>query len=103
LQDQHLAGVRRLERDAAPSQPVYHERSQIVALLARLFPGGIRRTAIEGWDEEWQGCAYIDLPTGQVSWHYHDNDAHLFAALPSSDGGVFDLTSPGKNQPRLIS
>ena len=72
------------ERDEARQRKDagYLERNQVVALLARLFPSGIRQTAIEGWDEEWHGCVYIDLPTGQVSWHYHDSHAHLFADLP---------------------
>lgn len=61
----------------------YHERNMVVAALAKLFPSGTARTAIEGWDSAWHGCVYIDLPTGQVSWHYHDNEAHLFAELPS--------------------
>lgn len=47
------------------------------------FPSGIARTAIEGWSEDWHGCVYIDLPTGQVSWHYHDSHAPLFADLPA--------------------
>ena len=60
----------------------YLERNRVVAALASCFPSGIARTAIEGWDEEWHGCVYIDLPVGQVSWHYHDSHAHLFAHLP---------------------
>ena len=64
----------------------YLERNQVVALLARLFPSGIRRTDIVEWDEEWHGCVYIGLPTGQVSWHYHDSHAYLFAHLPPYDG-----------------
>ena len=60
----------------------YSERNKVVAALAKLFPSGIARTEIEGWDAEWHGCVYIDLPTGQVSWHYHDREAHLFADLP---------------------
>ncbi len=64
----------------------YLERNQVVAALARCFPSGIARTAIEGWHEEWHGCVYIDLPTGQVSWHYHDSHAHLFAGLPPYQG-----------------
>jgi hypothetical protein len=60
----------------------YAERNQLVAVLARLFPSGIRRTAIEGWSEDWHNCVYIDLPTGQASWHYHDREAALFADLP---------------------
>ncbi len=60
----------------------YKERNILVALLARLYPSGIKKTDIEGWDEAWHNCVYIDLPCGQASWHYHDNDAWMFAHLP---------------------
>lgn len=63
----------------------YEERNKVVSALARLFPSGITKTAIEGWDEEWHGCVYIDLPTGQVSWHFHDSQAYLFEGLPLYD------------------
>jgi len=59
----------------------YLERNRVVAALAKLFPSGIAKTAIEGWSEDWHSCVYIDLPTGQVSWHYHDSHAFLFAGL----------------------
>lgn len=64
----------------------YAERNCLVALLARLYPSGIKRTAIEGWDPEWHGCVYIDLPTGQASWHYHDSETDLFDDLPPYHG-----------------
>lgn len=59
----------------------YEERNRVVAALARLFPSGVARTAIEGWDPEWHGCVWLDLPTGQASWHYHDSQAYLFEGL----------------------
>lgn len=65
---------------------VYTERNRLVALLARLYPSGLKTTVISGWDPEWHGCVYIDLPTGQASWHFHDSDAHLFAGLPPYAG-----------------
>lgn len=68
--------------EQAAADLAYAERNQVVAALARLFPSGIRKTDIEGWDPEWQNCVFIDLPTGQVSWHYHDREAYLFAGLP---------------------
>lgn len=66
---------------------VYAERNQVVALLANTlfsigFSVGIRKTEIEGWDPEWHNCVFIDLPTGQISWHYHDREASLFERLP---------------------
>lgn len=66
----------------ADKDSAYNERNQVVAALARLFPSGRARTDIPGWDAEWHGAVYIDLPTGQVSWHYHDREAHLFETLP---------------------
>ena len=60
----------------------YRQRNVLVAALASLFPSGIRRTSIEGWSDDWNGCCYIDLPSGQISYHYHDSQAHLFAGLP---------------------
>ena len=60
----------------------YLERNHLVALLASLFPSGLKQTDIPGWDAEWHGAVYIDFPWGQASWHYHDSQAHLFKHLP---------------------
>ncbi len=65
----------------------YTERNRCVALVARMavalgLPVAVTKTAIEGWSEDWHGCIYIGLPTGQVSWHFHDSQAHLFDGLP---------------------
>lgn len=67
----------------ARKDAAYLERNRVVAALAKCFPSGIARTAIEGWSEDWHGCVYIDLPTGQVSWHFHDSQAYLFDGLPA--------------------
>ena len=67
------------ERDSANN--AYRERNQLVALLSTLFPSGKAKTAIEGWDEAWHGCVYIDFPWGQASWHYHTDDEWMFAHL----------------------
>lgn len=69
------------EADAERDQ-AYRERNHLVAALARLFPSGIRPTDIPGWDPAWNNCVYIDLPTGQISYHYHDDEAELFKDLP---------------------
>ena len=68
------------EREATDN--AYRERNQLVALLSTLFPSGKAKTAIEGWDEAWHGCVYIDFPWGQASWHYHADDDWMFAHLP---------------------
>jgi len=64
----------------------YAERNRLVSLLSKVFPSGKKKTAIEGWSEDWHGCVYIDLPTGQASWHYHDSQEALFDHLPLYQG-----------------
>lgn len=71
-----------IERLREALNGAYTERNRVVALLASVFPSGLKRTSIPDWDEEWNGCVYIDLPTGQASWHFHDREAHLFSHLP---------------------
>jgi hypothetical protein len=75
------------DRDAQKEakDDAYRQRNCLVAALARLFPSGIRPTNIEGWEPDWHGCVYIDLPAGQISYHYHDSEAHLFFDLPPYD------------------
>jgi hypothetical protein len=64
----------------------YFERNAVIAALARLFPSGIARTNVPDWDRKWAGCVYIELPSGQISFHYHDRDAYLFNGLPPYTG-----------------
>lgn len=75
-----------VERVAREKDEAYHERNKVVAVLARLFPSGVMRTEIEGWNPEWHGCVYIDLPSGQVSWHFHNSQVYLFEGLPAYQG-----------------
>jgi hypothetical protein len=76
----------RIEKLEAARDGAYTERNRLVAFLASIYPSGTKKTAIPGWDEAWHGCVYIDLPTGQASWHFHDSEAHLFTHLLSYDG-----------------
>lgn len=71
-----------IERLREALNGAYTERNCVVALLASVFPSGLKKTYIPDWDEEWNGCVYVDLPTGQASWHFHDREAHLFSHLP---------------------
>lgn len=79
--------TRARDRSEREKNSAYNERNRVVALLASLamelgWKAGLKRTAIEGWDAAWHNCVYIDLPIGQVSWHYHDSEEYLFMHLP---------------------
>ena len=71
-----------VERLRAAKAAAYDERSRLVSVLARLFPSGVQRTEINDVDGEWHGCVYIDLPTGQASWHFQGDQAQYFSDLP---------------------
>lgn len=69
-----LAGARR-ERDGA-----YRERAQLVAYLAACYRSVIMHDAdldAPGWS-----VIFIDTPSGQMSWHLHENDLDLFRHVP---------------------
>lgn len=76
--------AREQERNAKDA--AYSERNKLVRLLASIYPSGIKQTAIEGWDEAWHWCVYIDMPNGQASWHFHIDDLPMFADLPTYAG-----------------
>lgn len=70
----------------------YAERNQCVALLARMalalgWRAGLGRhpDLDVDWEDDWRAILFIDLPTGQVSWHFHDSERHLLVGLPEYD------------------
>jgi hypothetical protein len=77
------SGQREDGREAvAEKDEAYRQRNYLVAAIAKLFPSGIRKTDIPGWSDDWHGCCFIDLPSGQISYHFHDSHEHLFVGLP---------------------
>jgi hypothetical protein len=78
------------------SDSAYRERNQVVAALAKCFPSVVTKTDIPGWDPAWHNCVYVTLPTGQASWHFHDNDAHLFRDIPRGEMKWDGHTTPEK-------
>jgi hypothetical protein len=68
----------------------YHERNQIVAALAKIFPSSIERHVGEDWGPDWLWVCIIDLPTGQVSWHIETSEIGLFDQIPHGSSRVWD-------------
>jgi hypothetical protein len=67
----------------------YAERNKCIAAIAHLarargWSVGLGEHQDEpgkAWDSEWRTVVFIDLPSGQVSWHIHDSQRPLFAGL----------------------
>lgn len=91
----HTGGAA-VAKERAAADAAYTERNRLVALLAAIFPSVRTRTAIEGWGPEWHGCVFVQLPTGQASWHYHDDDAGLFAHVPQGEAKWDGHSTPAK-------
>lgn len=90
-QEKEMIRIRKKAADMKDRKDAaYFERNQCVALIARMaiamgLKAYVTKTAIEGWSEDWHGCVFIDLPAGQVSWHFHDSQAHLFQGIPRGE------------------
>lgn len=81
------ARVAELERqkDAA-----YSERNQVLALLGRMAAAlgwktgvGYHLISDPTWEKDWRTILFVELPTGQASWHFHDSERHLLRGLPA--------------------
>lgn len=81
----------------------YKERDQLVAALSKLFPASLERHPDEDttWENDWRWIVFIDLPTGQASWHIHDSELPLFAHLPRRQGRKWDGHSTPLKYKRL--
>ena len=84
--------ARRTERDnlRVAKDGAYAERNQCVALLARMalalgWRAWVAQHPAEDadWEADWRTIVFIELPSGQASWHFHDSERHLLEGLPA--------------------
>lgn len=90
-------GMEKLEQENARLRKVtestYFERDACVGLISKFamqlgMPVGTGKFEVTQENEggnrslQSQNRVVIDLPTGQVSWDFLDDDAHLFSGLP---------------------
>lgn len=62
----------------------YRERNMLVCALTKVFPSWLARhpeTDTE-WENDWPWIIFVQLPTGQASWHIHDSERAMFDHLP---------------------
>lgn len=74
----------------AAKDGAYAERNKLVAALSKLFPASLERHDGVEWEDDWRWVVFIDLPTGQASWHIHDSELPQFAHLPRQAGRRWD-------------
>jgi hypothetical protein len=84
--DQLAAEKGRAKVAESSKDEAYRERNQCVAALAKMadslgYPIGMAQHELspgQEWDENWRNIIFIDLPTGQVSWHLHISEFPQF-------------------------
>ncbi len=87
----------------------YLERNKCVVLIANMALAlGYNAGRAEHdpndkeWEDDWRTVVYIDLPSGQISWHFHDSQFDLVAGLPIYDG-VWDGHSTELKYQRVLT
>jgi len=95
-----LAYVGELERT---KNDAYAERNRLVAALSTVFPASLERhpEADTSWEDDWRWIVFIDLPTGQASWHLHNSHLPLFDHVPRLQGRTWDGHTTEEKYARL--
>ncbi len=103
LRDQLTQALGERDQERAAKDQAYHERDQLVALLANLFPSSLERhpDADTTWEDAWRWLVFVDLPTGQCSWHIHDSELPLFDHVPRLQGRTWDGHSTDEKYDRI--
>lgn len=83
----------------------YSERNKLVAALSKLFPASLERhdENDKTWEDDWRWIVFINLPTGQVSWHIHDSELNQFSHLHRICGRVWDGHTTKEKYDRLAA
>lgn len=86
----------------AQKDGAYAERNKLVAALSKIFPASVERHEGEDWEDDWRNVVYIDLPTGQASWHIHDSEVKFFEHLPFGEGRKWDGHTNDEKYQRVL-
>lgn len=96
LQDELVTTRAEVERLRSEKDGAYSERNRCVAVIAWLAVRLAYRVWLgqhpddPSWDPEWRTIVFVELPTGQVSWHIHDSERHLFEGVANSSTKPWD-------------
>lgn len=90
-----MIGMTEYQKVVAQKDAAYKERNALVCLLSKVFRSWLARhdETDSTWEDDWRWIVFIDLPTGQCTWHIHDSELENFAHLPvngMNDGKVWD-------------
>lgn len=100
----HIANLKKeMEKLEKVKDGAYWERNQLVAALSKVFPSWLEKHPAEdkAWEDDWRNIVFIQLPTGQASWHIHDSELKNFAHLQQKEGNSWDGHSVEEKYKRI--
>ena len=68
----------------------YEERNRLVAFMATVYPSTLGTHQGPNWDPDWLNVVFIQTPVGQMSWHIHSRDLHLFSHVVRDESVEWD-------------
>ena len=73
----------RVERLEEAKNTAYSERQKMVQALTFIFPAHMKRhpDSDTEWENDWRNIVCVHGPAGQMTWHIHDSEAHMFGHL----------------------
>ncbi len=54
------------------------------------------------WEDDWRNIAVIELPTGQITWHFHDSEVHLLKSFNKLSNYKWDGHTTEEKYRRLL-
>jgi hypothetical protein len=93
-------------------QNAYAERNKVVAAIAQMINkmswvapmrvGIAKHQGIDEWEHDWRNVLVIEVPEGQITWHFHDSEMYLLKNLPVIDDYKYDGHSTEEKYKRLF-
>jgi hypothetical protein len=93
----------RVQKDQA-----YAERNKVVVALAKVLSKQgievyIARHLGKDWEDDWRNILVIELPTGQVTWHFHDSELSLLNCFKYKSPYNYDGHTTDEKYFRLLN
>jgi hypothetical protein len=97
-----------LEKLRVQKDQAYSERNKVVAALARTIRNlgldvYVAKHIEEDWEDDWRNILVIELPTGQITWHFHDSELDLLKTFKVREGYIYDGHTTEEKYQRLLN
>ncbi len=103
LVDEIVTLTKRVDELTRQKDGAYAERNRLVAVLTKLFPAYMGKHPADDadWDPEWTNIVFLNIPSGQCTWHVHDSEMWMFKHLEFVETAKWDGHTTAEKYERL--